>query len=167
MNITAQQYLSLVESETQTISKLLSSAISDSKQLTMHCLALYFDSRSMLKSILKIIKESDQLLDEDMSFVDDLNRIEKYNKEICNEFESKLPQLFLFWFFLKKTANNYGLIINEIIQHNAQILKIPETELSPDEIMAVLNQSANKAMLEKSLTELKAGNVVQHGLLHE
>lgn len=164
MNITAQHYLNLVGSETQTISKLLASAISDGKKLSMHCLALYFDSRAMLKSSLKIIKGSDQLLDEDMRFVDSLDRLEKETKEICNKMG---PELFLFWFLLKKTANNYGLIISTIIQHNAQLLEIPDTELPIDEIMTALNQPVNKSMLEQSLSELKAGNIVQHGLLHE
>lgn len=164
MNITAQHYLNLVGSETQTISKLLTSAISDGKKLGMHCITLYFDSRSMLKSILKIVKESDQLLDEDMNFVDSLDRIEKETKEMCNKME---PDSFLFWYLLKKTAHNYGLIISATIQHNAQILGIPDTELPVDEIMAALNQPANKPLLEQSIAELKAGNVVQHSLLHE
>jgi|CXWL01.1.fsa_nt_gi hypothetical protein len=56
-------------------------------------------------------------------------------------------ELFLFWFLLKKTANNYGLIISAIIQHNAQLLEIPDTELPIDEIMTALNQPANKSML--------------------
>lgn len=169
MNITAENYLSLVDSETKTISDMIKSSIHNGWIMTMHCLVIYFDSKAMLASTLRVIKESnpldpEQLLDEGSIFVSKLERIE----ERTNTLSLSINPKFLFCrHLLQKTAGHYDAIIKAIVQHNARVLGIPDTELPIDELMTELNKPKNKAMLEKSIAELNAGNFAAHKLIHD
>jgi hypothetical protein len=58
-------------------------------------------------------------------------------------------------------------MINAIVQHDALVLGNPFTELPISELMDILNKPKNKAMLEQSIVELKAGNLAHHRLIHE
>jgi hypothetical protein len=164
MNITAHNYLNLVGSETQNISNLFTGSIYNSWTVGAHCATIYLDSSAMLKNIVEIIKESDQLFDDDLSFVSQLERIQDKTKTIYHEMGH---ELFVCRFLLKKTVAHYSSMINAIVQHDALVLGIPTTELPVDELMNVLNEPKNKAMLEKSIAELKAGNLTHHRLIHE
>lgn len=164
MNITAQNYLDLVGSETQNISNLFTGSIYNSWTVGAHCATIYLDSRAMLKNIVQIVKESDQLFDDDLSFVSQLERIQEKTKAIYHEMGHGL---FLCRFLLKKTINHYSSMISAIAQHDALVLGIPTTELPIDELMDVLNKPKNKAMLEQSIAELKAGKSAHHHLIHE
>jgi hypothetical protein len=164
MNITAQNYLSLVGSETQNINNLFTGSIYNGWTVGAHCATIYLDSKAMLKSIVQIVEESDQLFDDDLSFVSQLECIQNKTKAIYDDMGHGL---FLCRFLLKKTVNHYGSMINAIVQHDARVLGIPSTELPIDELMEVLNKPKNKAMLEQSIAELKAGNLAHHRLIHE
>jgi hypothetical protein len=164
MNITAQNYLNLVGSETQNISNLFTGSIYNSWTVSAHCVTIYLDSTAMLKNIVQVVKEHDQLFDDDLGFVSQLECIEEKTKAIYNEMGRNL---FLSRFLLKKTVKHYSAMINAIVKHDAQVLGIPATELPINELMDVLNKPKNKAMLEQSIAELKAGNLAHHRLIHE
>lgn len=163
MNITAQNYLNLVGSETQNISNIISESIHNGRVVGVHCAAIYFDSKAMLKNILRVVKESDQLFDDDLCFTSQLERIQDKTQTIYHEMGHNL---FFCRFLLKKTANHYGSMISAIVEHDARVLGIPDTELPVDEIMAILNQPTNKTMIEQSLVQAAAGETEQHQLFY-
>ncbi len=169
MNITAENYLSLVDSETKTISDIIKSSIHNGWVMTTHCLVVYFDSKAMLTNTLRVIKESnllnhEQLLDDGSIFVSKLERIEERTNTLYLGIN---PKLFFCRFLLKKTTKHYDAIIKAIVEHDAGVLGIPDTELPIDELMTELNKPKNKAMLEKSIAELNAGNFSAHKLIHD
>ena len=168
MNITAQDYLNLVDNETQNINYIFKELAVNDWRLGAHCSAIYFDSKEMLKATLKIIKESNHLNSDallgDSDLIPRLSNIENKTKALYHEMKGGL---FMCRWLLKKTAHHYDLIINAIIEHDARVLCIPTTELPIDELMAELNQPKNRAMLEQSIAELKAGEFSSHRLIHE
>lgn len=129
MSITTEQYINLIGSETETLTKTVSVHLihlDDSlNSITMQAFGLYFESKQLMKSIKKI--EAPVIIDADDVMTDFLtlcqekikNTYQQMRTFIDNDFNS-LNKILLrvSCFLLKKTFDNYGLAIRYITEHD-------------------------------------------------
>ncbi len=164
MSVTAQDYLNLVDNDANNISSIFKGLVHNSWVISAHCAAAYLDSKIMLKDITLEISLSDQLVDEKFNLIARLDKIRSTVKELHHKMNGSL---FMCRYFLKKTIDNCELLVKVIIEHDAKVLGIPDTELPIDELMAELNSPENKEMLGRSIAQLRRGNFSTHKLNYE
>ncbi len=161
MDITAQTYLSLADRETQTISALIKSTLLSSKLLSAHCIALFFDSRALLKNTRALVSKSIELksgilLDEDLNFIAQLERLEREAEAL---YLAMGRDLLLCRYLLKRAKANYGIVIDAIIEHDAAVLEIPTTELpfnfNLDRMKQAVEAHAHRMLSNLTFNELQ------------
>lgn len=154
-----ESYIQVIDNETVTLSRLLSTAFRSMWLVGSHCSVIYFESKQLLIDIDQALTGCNELFDEDMNLIGALERNQKKISEIMVEMPTSL---WLCKYLLKMANANFNLIIDKIIKHDAKEHGIPDTDLPINEIMAELNQPPNRAILDESIAQLKGGKTVKH-----
>jgi hypothetical protein len=160
MNAAALHFIEIIDNETKTLKSLSSAPIDYSAALIAIGASIYLCSKTLCKMLKRVISVDN----EPMQLIKSLELVQESIKTANQKMGNKA---IICQFFLNKANNNFSLAINDIIQQEAQLLGIPSTELPIDEVMSRLNSPENKAMLDRSLAELRTGKVSQHELMHE
>lgn len=161
MNATTMHVIEIIDNETRVLKSLSSEPIDYRGTLSALGLSLYLSSKTLCKQMLKGLVYHD---DDAMQMIKSLELVQESIKTAIQKMGNKA---LICQFFLKKANHNFSLAISDIIQQEAKLLDIPNTELPIDEVMALLNKPKNKAILERSIAELNAGKVVRHELVND
>jgi hypothetical protein len=160
MNTAAMHFIEIIDNETRTLESLSSDPTDYSGALTALGASLYLCSKTLCKMLKGLISaDSDP-----MQLIKSLELVQESIKKAHQKMGNKA---LICQFLINKANNNFSRAISEIIQQEAELLGIPDIELPIDEVMAMLNSPANKTMLDRSLSELHAGKVTPHELIHE
>jgi hypothetical protein len=129
MSITTEQYINLIGSETDTLSKTVSVHLihtdNSLNSITMQAFGLYFESKQLIKSIKKI--EAAVIIDADNTLTDFLMLCQEKIKNTYQQMQTFINNNFsplnkvllkLSCFLLKKTFDNYKMAICYISEHD-------------------------------------------------
>jgi hypothetical protein len=155
MSAGTQQYIDLMGSETETLSAAIAVHLMDSIDscsIFMQCLALYNESKQLVKFIKK--NDADTVIDPDDAMTDVLTRCQEKIKLAYNKmgdfmegnrtrFINPMDKIMipLSRWLLKKSFDNHGLAIIHIMEHDVDADKSPYSEPfgSIDDLMKHLN----------------------------
>jgi hypothetical protein len=156
MSITTQQYIDLIDSETETLSVAVAVHIMDSIgscSIVMQSLAIYLES----KQLIKFIKKSDDIttvIDPNDAMTNRLTACQEKTKltyhQMGSFIEDNRRRFINPWnkimipfsrYLLKKSFNNYGLAIIYIMEHDVDADKSPYSKPfdSVDDLIKHLN----------------------------
>jgi hypothetical protein len=154
MSVTTQQYISLIGSETETLSKAVALHLMDSTaslgSIVMQSSALYFESKQLVKSVKK--NDASAIIDADDTLTDYLRGCQETIKSAYSKMGdliendrlinplNKMMMPVSRW-LLKKSFDNYGLAVIYIMEHDVDADKSPYSEAfdTVDELMKHLN----------------------------
>jgi hypothetical protein len=137
MSVTTEQYIHLIDSETEALDKTVLTCLLDANyfswQILIHSWIIYSDSKKLLKDIKK--KSSFEMIDDDDIITDTLSRIQNKIKsayhdiEDSNHHRKKSFLLVTSSWLLKKAFDNYGLVIVHIMEHDIDADRSPNSQL--------------------------------------
>lgn len=155
MSVSTQQYIDLIGAETETLSAAVTLHLMDSIDsfsIVMQCLTLYNESKQLVKFVKK--NDINSMIDPDDTMTDALTRSQEKIKSAYGQmgvfitgnrhkFGKPLDKMMLFFgrWLLKKSFDNYGLAIIQIMEHDVDADQSPYSKAfdSVDELMKHLN----------------------------
>ncbi len=130
ITITTQQYMDLIGSDTEALNKTVATYLLDSTALFYsifrHALVIYSESKQLLKvfqtQLPNVVIDPNG---EQVEFLEKCQQKIKLNYQIMRDIKSLNPMRSLFasinCYLLKKTFDNYGLIIINIKEHDVDV----------------------------------------------
>lgn len=164
MSATVNTYLELVDSETRNLTEVLRDSFRSGMLLSRHVAVLYFDTRSLCNEFSNTSVDSYLL---NISVDQLIKRLSDLTEKTLSIHRAMPNHLFIPRWMIWNSYQSLDRLISLIIEREAKNLGIPSTDVSIDQIMGELNKPINKSMLDKSIAELNANNLVHHDLVHD